>query len=1717
MRRVTNTTKVAFVTEHPWVDDETSNPHSTTLESFLTREKQGAKYVAAKQSRRKYKKNQTSKLPRIQVVTNRTKPETKTRSREKRWTPVRADSMRHSKRTISSMDSKTQSPKRVTCVDTVVTSPLSRTLTRQRLALRPSDKHATPFPARLMYKDYFATIPVDEIDTLGWRISATEMKRFARTLPCVKRFRVRGVEHLTDEMLEHISRCDRIEQLVLENCPKITTSGIDSLRRTLCRIRHITLSACDGVDDRGYGLIVRSLRKLESLTIRGSPRLTDLGMKDMGSRPRKYDAVRRLVLEDCPLVTDKGMLALLRGFGGLREISLISLPRVSDLGLMGLVSAIGKPVCQDLSRFSAVDLPGLTDSGVSWIASGCPKLQYLNLAKCTDVRDRALVALSEKCLELRELVLEDCTGITDNGLSALRTCTSLEVINLNRCCNVSERGIASIVKSCLKLACWSLIGVNQLTDEGIRSMYVNRTAMKELRLTSGETTGVGKGAYFGKPRLSDLSFCELMTGATNLRILHVSGFSRITDVTIRQVAANCTLLEELHISGCLNVTDKSLVPLLRQCTHLTSLRANRCVGLTDTTMTSLTSPHGLNCLHVGFCKHITDRGVEHVARSCPRLAALNLKYCNELTVRSIVTISTYCRRSLVSLNVSGVEAVTSEMMFFFTKRCRLIKSLNVRNTSILSRTTLRPCEKYLPMARVHDQGVQLAARRNARAIRVRFDWDQRRKREMESALIVQRAYRAHLAHKASVAYLIAQAEAKRAAEDAVAQQKARELKRMNDAATRISTIVRGYVSRRRFQRLRRVKVNAAREIQRRFRGRLGWYKALRRREEIIAEEREKMRLKMIAAVNVQRRWRGYSGRVNCRLLIGIRTFEERVRRAAAVTIQCAYRSSRSRRTRVRKTRARDEQRERERASATILANCWRRFVSRDIAAQLREERNELWREAVTIIQSHARGHLARNRYLVMRERSLRAVALLQRAWRTRVAKKIVSAMRAAKRAFEALLEEKAVVVQNAWRTRLARKIVSAAKYATWEKKRRRFASIRIQTTFRRHSAQRLLQSKRKIQWQRKRELARRTREGRARTKLLEDGAAEKIQRLYRSIIDRRYLRTQIRWRRKEAAINIARIVRGFLTRQFTSVWREEVLWAATKIQSLYRIRQARIAFFNIVRAKRLEQENLRKDLKRELIEKMRQKQERLAQEILRNNAAMLIQSGAKEWMKHIHRRRAEDLIAKKQEARRRQKELMENRSFFAKMFGKRAVVDEGDDDDGSANKSKSKRRRKRRLPKIRIGRMMRKARANAMALVSKKARMRMQQDKMSGLAYSVLSSQKHLFNLDAVIDMHITIGQDEREAFQIEQDRSKARKLPYFTMIEPDFSFRPPDTPLDAHLWFKKEPGATNLVSSVEIVGKPVTKTNREFKAILKAWKDDGITTVMHKQLPFVLHLRRGGKEPITDMKISTRHIDEENLDIAGYTRIDDDLLMWTYGEDVPSAKPYYLWVKIMNIVRSQEQNRIAGVMKHQPYYNQRLQHMMDYLSLTEDEVYTLHDLFVEIDVDKGGTIDVDELFDYLEEPKTGIAEGFFNWIDRDSSGELDFSEYVHMLGTVCMMGSADMFQIAFSIVDTDGSGFVDEKEIEGMLEMFECSTRVRQTLMSKVRKLTSRHRDNYVKINEFRTICDQFPSVLFPIQRLQDKLMSVSMGTRWWNKKRADFAKARDFLKKQSELARLA
>ena len=340
----------AFVTEHPWKDEELEGSSVTNQDtlSFLRKERQGARYLAIKTKRRK----------RVVV--------TRSPSQKRKLLPKLSSTPQINK---TSPTSSSKSSSKKTVVPPLTTEEeLPHTRTRQRHLLKLVEKKRPSLPERVLYSDYFGTRPLSSVDTLGYVVNTkVETKRIATFCGLsLERLRIRDSETLDDEGFKNLSENKKIVSLILENCPSLTSVSLDISRRSHSLLNELHLDGCDGVDNEGIGLVISSLRRLETLVIRGNPRISDLGMKKIGERNRKYKPIRDLTLCDLPKVTDKGMLAMLRGTTRLERLSLIFLRHVTDLSFMGLVSAVGAPACPKLRHIVVNDLMGLTASGVQW-------------------------------------------------------------------------------------------------------------------------------------------------------------------------------------------------------------------------------------------------------------------------------------------------------------------------------------------------------------------------------------------------------------------------------------------------------------------------------------------------------------------------------------------------------------------------------------------------------------------------------------------------------------------------------------------------------------------------------------------------------------------------------------------------------------------------------------------------------------------------------------------------------------------------------------------------------------------------------------------------------------------------------------------------------------------------------------------------------------------------------------------------------------------------------------------------------------------------------------------------------------------------------------------------------------------------------------------------------------------------------------------------------
>ena len=186
---------------------------------------------------------------------------------------------------------------------------------------------------------------------------------------------------------------------------------------------------------RGCDILLLDTSDLVYLGLRGCSNITDQCVIDIVKRCRQLSGIE---LGDCKkqycTVTDVGITALATGCGRLQTINIGGCRLVTDAGVTALSHECG--------QLQSIDLTGcekVTEAGVRALSAGCGQLRSINLECCYKVTDAGVTALSAGCGQLQRIDLSYCQEVTDAGVTVLsRGCGRLQSINLKYCGKVTN-------------------------------------------------------------------------------------------------------------------------------------------------------------------------------------------------------------------------------------------------------------------------------------------------------------------------------------------------------------------------------------------------------------------------------------------------------------------------------------------------------------------------------------------------------------------------------------------------------------------------------------------------------------------------------------------------------------------------------------------------------------------------------------------------------------------------------------------------------------------------------------------------------------------------------------------------------------------------------------------------------------------------------------------------------------------------------------------------------------------------------------------------------------------------------------------------------------------------------------------------------------------------------------------------------------------------------
>lgn len=180
--------------------------------------------------------------------------------------------------------------------------------------------------------------------------------------------------------------------------------------------------------------------------------------------------------------------------------------------------------------------------------------------------------------------------------------------------------------------------------------------------------------------------------------LKFTGCRELTSASISIVAQNCTNLLEIDLGGLQGIDSSAVADLLPMCKHLRELRLAQCTiddGAFARTTVAQPLYEALRVLDLTNCSDITDRAVERIAESCPRLRNLLLSKCRNLTDRAVYAI-TKLGKNLHFVHLGYCVRLTDAAIAALAASCTRIRYIDLACCANLTDASIAQLATNLP-------------------------------------------------------------------------------------------------------------------------------------------------------------------------------------------------------------------------------------------------------------------------------------------------------------------------------------------------------------------------------------------------------------------------------------------------------------------------------------------------------------------------------------------------------------------------------------------------------------------------------------------------------------------------------------------------------------------------------------------------------------------------------------------------------------------------------------------------------------------------------------------------------------------------------------------------------------------------------------------------------------------------------------------------------------
>jgi F-box/leucine-rich repeat protein 2/20 len=187
-------------------------------------------------------------------------------------------------------------------------------------------------------------------------------------------------------------------------------------------------------------------------------------------------------------------------------------------------------------KFGECDL--ITDEGVSILSSALRDVEYLHAGWCEDLSEVAIASMLRTCTRLAHLQLRRCGNLTDVPLRSL-SCWNLRTVDVARCEYVGDEGICSLAEHSPLLedldASWTSVSNRSLASLGRSSLLLRRLNVEGCRKISDEGLA---------------SLVDSGDGCRRLEFLSIGWIPGVSEHGVNLILRWNGRLSELHIPHC---------------------------------------------------------------------------------------------------------------------------------------------------------------------------------------------------------------------------------------------------------------------------------------------------------------------------------------------------------------------------------------------------------------------------------------------------------------------------------------------------------------------------------------------------------------------------------------------------------------------------------------------------------------------------------------------------------------------------------------------------------------------------------------------------------------------------------------------------------------------------------------------------------------------------------------------------------------------------------------------------------------------------------------------------------------------------------------------------------------------------------------------------------------------------------------------------------------